>query len=156
MKIFSRLAATLLCGTMILGLGCAAKNSASANRLMTPPGTVDADAPTEFSSTTTGLKYRVLRKGTGTKPTDRNMVTVNYQGWLDNGTVFDSSYDRGEPATFGLREVIPGWTEGLQLVAEGGLIELQIPSDLGYGPSGTQGIPGNSTLHFYVELLKVQ
>ncbi len=138
-----------------MGWGCAGKNAATVNRT-TPPGTVDADAPTEFSSTTTGLKYKVLRKGTGKKPTDLDAVTVNYHGWLDNGTVFDSSYDRGEPATFGLREVIPGWTEGLQLVAEGGLIELQIPPALGYGPNGTQGIPGNSQLHFYVELLKVQ
>ncbi len=156
MNIFSRLAVVLLCGSLALEMGCAVKNTATVDRVKTPPGTVDADAPTEFSSTTTGLKYRVLRKGAGKKPTDFDAVTVNYEGWLDNGTVFDSSYERGEPATFGLRQVIPGWTEGLQLVGEGGLIELQIPSDLGYGPRGTDGIPGNSQLHFYVELISVQ
>jgi FKBP-type peptidyl-prolyl cis-trans isomerase len=102
------------------------------------------------------LKYKVLRKGTGSNPAANETVTVNYKGWLDSGKIFDSSYTRGEPISFGLREVIPGWTEGLQLVSEGGMIELEIPSQLGYGPSGTQGIPPNSTLHFIVELIKVQ
>jgi FKBP-type peptidyl-prolyl cis-trans isomerase len=85
-------------------------------------------------------------------------VKVHYHGWLDNGKVFDSSYQRGESIDFGLNQVIPGWTEGMQLVGEGGMIELMIPSDLGYGKRGTPGgpIPPDATLHFLVELLDVK
>jgi FKBP-type peptidyl-prolyl cis-trans isomerase FkpA len=84
-------------------------------------------------------------------------VTVNYKGWLDSGKVFDSSYDRGEPISFPLNRVIPGWTEGMQLVGEGGMIELEIPSKLGYGERGAPGaIPPNATLHFIVELIEVK
>jgi len=121
-------------------------------------GSVDTDAPEEFIETASGLKYRILRKSDGKKPTKADTVTVNYKGWLDDGTEFDSSYTRGEPATFGLSQVVPGWTEGLQLVAEGGMIELEIPSELGYGARGTPGgpIPPNATLHFTVELIKVR
>ena len=121
-------------------------------------GKVDADAPKAFTKTASGLQYRVLRKGTGANPKATNTVKVNYHGWLDNGKVFDSSYERREPIEFGLNQVIPGWTEGMQLVGTGGMIELVIPSDLGYGPRGTPGgpIPPNATLHFLVELLKVQ
>lgn len=119
---------------------------------------MDTDAPEEFIETASGLKYRILRKSDGKKPTKADTVTVNYKGWLDDGTEFDSSYTRGEPATFGLSQVVPGWTEGLQLVAEGGMIELEIPSELGYGARGTPGgpIPPNATLHFTVELIKVR
>lgn len=117
---------------------------------------VDADAPTEFSTTDSGLKYRILRKSDGPRPNPRDTVTVDYTGWLDNDTVFDSSYDRRKPATFGLSEVVAGWTEGLQLIGEGGMIELEIPSQLGYGPMGTGGIPPNSTLHFKVELHEIR
>jgi len=121
-------------------------------------GKPDADAPTEFTKTDSGLQYRVLRQGAGTKPTALDQVEVNYHGWLDDGTVFDSSYKRGESISFPLNRVIPGWTEGMQLVGEGGMIELLIPSDLGYGPRGTPGgpIPPNATLHFLVELIKVK
>ena len=121
-------------------------------------GKVDDDAPTEFTATDSGLKYRVLRKGTGKKPAASNQVEVNYHGWLDDGKVFDSSYKRGESISFPLNRVIPGWTEGMQLVGEGGMIELLIPSDLGYGPRGTPGgpIPPNATLHFLVELIEVK
>ena len=118
-------------------------------REVVSPGKVDDDAPKAFKTTESGLKYRVLRKGDGDKkpsPTDR--VTVHYKGWLDNGTIFDSSYRRGETIAFGLNQVIPGWTEGMQLVSEGGMIELEIPSKLGYGPGG-------ATLHFIVELKKI-
>jgi len=121
-------------------------------------GQLDADAPKAFATTNSGLKYRVLRKGTGANPKASNTVKVNYHGWLDNGSVFDSSYKRGEPIEFGLNQVIPGWTEGMQLVGKGGMIELEIPSNLGYGPRGTPGgpIPPNATLHFLVELLDVR
>jgi FKBP-type peptidyl-prolyl cis-trans isomerase len=84
-------------------------------------------------------------------------VRVNYHGWLDDGKVFDSSYQRREPISFGLKQVIPGWTEGMQLVGEGGMIELWIPSNLGYGDRGSPPvIPPKATLHFLVELLQVQ
>jgi FKBP-type peptidyl-prolyl cis-trans isomerase len=111
------------------------------------------------------------------KATDK--VKVNYHGWLDGGKVFDSSYDRKKPISFPLNRVIKGWTEGMQLVGEGGMIELEIPSALGYGDAGAgdviqwhdlikagQGgygdagagdvIPGGATLHFLVELLKIE
>ena len=102
------------------------------------------------------MKYKVLRKGDGTYPRAGDRVTVHYKGWLDSGKIFDSSYTKGEPISFGLKEVVRGWTEGLQLVNEGGMIELEIPSPLGYGAQGPPGIPPNSTLHFIVELIKVQ
>jgi FKBP-type peptidyl-prolyl cis-trans isomerase FkpA len=120
-------------------------------------GPVDADAPTAFTQTESGLKYRILRKSDGPKPTASNTVTVHYAGWLDDMTEFDSSYRRGGPATFALSGVVPGWTEGLQLVGKGGMIELEIPSFLGYGAQGAPGsIPPNATLHFKVELLDIQ
>jgi FKBP-type peptidyl-prolyl cis-trans isomerase FkpA len=120
-------------------------------------GKVDTDAPKAFTTTGTGLQYRVLRKGSETKPMATNKVKVNYHGWLDDGKVFDSSYQRNEPISFGLNQVIPGWTEGMQQVGEGGMIELVIPSKLGYGDSGHPPvIPPKATLHFLVELLKVQ
>jgi len=121
------------------------------------PGPKDPDAPTDFTTTPSGLKYRVLRKGTGPKPTKSNEVVVNYKGWLDDGTVFDQSYG-GEPLSFGpARPVIPGWVEGVTYVGDGGMIELEIPPDLGYGPGGMPPvIPGNSTLHFIVEVLEVK
>jgi FKBP-type peptidyl-prolyl cis-trans isomerase FkpA len=120
-------------------------------------GKIDADAPKTFATTPSGLKYRVLRKGTGKMPKATNTVKVNYHGWLDNGTKFDSSYDRREPIEFPLNGVIPGWTEGMQLVGEGGMIELEIPSNLGYGKRGAGGvIPPDATLHFLVELIGVR
>ena len=120
-------------------------------------GKVDADAPKSFTTTASGLKYRILRKGDGAKPAATDKVKVNYHGWLDGGKVFDSSYNRGEPISFGLNQVIKGWTEGMQLVGTGGMIELEIPADLGYGARGAPGaIPPNSTIHFLVELLKVE
>ncbi|MFM8577720.1 MAG: FKBP-type peptidyl-prolyl cis-trans isomerase [Planctomycetaceae bacterium] len=121
-------------------------------------GEIDPDAPKAFTSTPSGLQYRVLRKGSGANPKATNAVKVHYHGWLDDGKVFDSSYRRGEPIEFGLNQVIPGWTEGMQLVGEGGMIELQIPSKLGYGDRGTPGgpIPPKAQLHFLVELLEVR
>jgi FKBP-type peptidyl-prolyl cis-trans isomerase len=120
-------------------------------------GKIDADAPKTFSATGSGLQYRILRKGSGKKPKATDEVKVNYQGWLDNGKVFDSSYARGEAISFPLNGVIKGWTEGMQLVGEGGMIELIIPPDLAYGSRGAgAAVPPNSTLHFLVELLKVE
>jgi len=121
------------------------------------PGKVDEDAPKEFTTTESGLKYRILRKGTGDMPSAANAVEVHYKGWLDNGNIFDSSYRRGKTISFGLGQVIPGWTEGMQLVGEGGMIELEIPSKIGYGRRGSPPvIPPNATLHFIVELFDVK
>lgn len=120
-------------------------------------GKVDKEAPKTFTETKSGLKYRVLRKTDGKKPKSTQTVKVNYHGWLDNKKVFDSSYKREEPISFPLNRVIPGWTEGMQLVGEGGMIELEIPSDLGYGNRGAPpDIPPKATLHFLVELLEVK
>ena len=120
-------------------------------------GKIAADASKAFTKTDSGLKYRVLRKGTDAKPKATDKIEVHYHGWLDGGRVFDSSYDRGETIAFGLNQVIKGWTEGMQLVGEGGMIELEIPSALGYGASGAGGvIPPNATLHFLVELKEIK
>ena len=94
---------------------------------------MDENAPTEFTETASGLKYRILRKGDGQKPKADDTVTVHYRGWLDNKKVFDESYKRNKTLSFPLSRVIKGWTEGLQLVKVGGMIELEIPSELGYG-----------------------
>ena len=120
-------------------------------------GKIDADAPKTFATTPTGLQYRVLRKGNGGNPKATNTVKVNYHGWLDDGKVFDSSYQRGEAISFPLNQVIPGWTEGMQQVGQGGMIELVIPSKLGYGDRGAPPvIPPKATLHFLVELIEVR
>lgn len=119
-------------------------------------GPIDAGDLPAFTATDSGLRYRVLRHSSGKIPTANNTVSVNYRGWLNSGKVFDSSYERNKPTTFPLDGVIPGWTEGLQLVGEGGMIELWIPSQLGYGERGSKGsIPPHSHLHFIVELIDV-
>lgn len=126
-------------------------------KLQSGTGEMDADPQLEFSQTDSGLKYRVLRKSDGKKPDSGSTVTVHYRGWLHPGKVFDSSYERGKPTTFPLGNVIAGWTEGMQLVGEGGMIELWVPSRLGYGEDGSPGsIPAHSDLHFIVELIRVQ
>lgn len=120
-------------------------------------GAIDAKAAKTFTATESGLKYRILRPGSGVKPLPVQRVVVNYLGWLNNGTMFDNSYQRGMPITFGLNQVIKGWTEGVQQVGKGGMIELEIPGYLGYGLAGSPntGIPPNATLHFVVELIDV-
>ncbi len=118
---------------------------------------VTAEDGNEFMATPSGLKYKILRKGSGPKPKATDTVTVNYRGWLDNGKEFDSSYKRGKPLSFALNRVIPGWTEGMQLVGKGGMIELEIPPELGYGARGAgSAIPPNSRLHFTVELIDIK
>jgi len=104
-----------------------------------------------------GLQYLVLKAGEGTKPGPTTMVTVHYEGSLVNGKIFDSSYKRGQPATFGVHQVISGWTEALQLMPVGSKWRLFIPSALGYGARGAGGsIPPNATLIFDVELLSMR
>ncbi len=124
-------------------------------------GEIDADAPTEFTTTDSGLKYRILRKSDGRKPVANDEVLANYKGWFDNGKQFDSSYDRGEPLPFSVKTgpggVIAGWVEGVQLIGVGGMVELEVPSDLAYGPQGhPAGIPPNTRLHFLVELKEIK
>ena len=110
----------------------------------------------EVKTTASGLQYEVLTEGTGEQPTAQDQVEVHYTGTLIDGTVFDSSVERGVPATFGVTQVIPGWVEALQLMKAGSKWRLFIPSQLAYGPQGAGGMIGpNSTLIFDVELLKV-
>jgi len=105
-------------------------------------------------TTASGLQYKVVKEGGGEKPAASNTVSVHYRGSLTDGTEFDSSYGRGEPATFPLDRVIPGWTEGLQLMSEGSTYELYVPPDLAYGERGAgDKIPPQSALVFQVELL---
>lgn len=105
--------------------------------------------------TESGLQYLVVKEGNGKKPGPNDVVTVHYTGRLIDGTVFDSSVERGESATFAVGQVIPGWVEGLQLMSEGSAYRLFIPSELAYGEHGTGPIQPNSTLIFDVQLLKV-
>jgi len=106
--------------------------------------------------TDTGLQYKVITAGDGAKPQASDTVSVHYRGTLIDGTEFDSSYSRGEPATFPVQGVIAGWVEALQLMSVGDKYELAIPSDLAYGPAGTGGDIGpNATLIFEVELLEI-
>ncbi|MDK8465620.1 FKBP-type peptidyl-prolyl cis-trans isomerase [Marinobacter sp. SS13-12] len=106
-------------------------------------------------TTDSGLQYEILEEGNGEKPSVDDRVQVHYTGELISGEVFDSSRERGEPVTFGLNQVIPGWTEGLQLMSEGSRAKLYIPADLAYGPGGNQRIGPNETLVFDVELLEI-
>lgn len=116
----------------------------------------DIASDTTYNTTASGLKYVVMKEGDGKSPTATDNVTVHYTGRLTDGTIFDSSVERGVPATFPLNRVIPGWTEGLQLMKEGGVTVFYIPSPLAYGEQGAPGaIPPNSDLIFEVELIQV-
>jgi FKBP-type peptidyl-prolyl cis-trans isomerase FklB len=107
-------------------------------------------------TTESGLQYEIMNSGSGAKPTTADKVTVHYNGMLTDGTVFDSSVDRGEPAQFGVTQVIKGWTEALQLMSVGDKWKLTIPSNLAYGDKGAGGMIGpNATLVFEVELLAI-
>lgn len=107
-------------------------------------------------TSSTGLLYKVEKEGTGEAPKDSDTVVVNYKGTLIDGKEFDNSYTRGEPLSFRLDGVIPGWTEGLKNIKKGGKIKLVIPPALAYGKTGVPGIPANSTLVFDVELLDIK
>ena len=123
-----------------------------------PSGQVDSSQKSEMKTTASGLKYTVMKQGTGTvSPTATDTVKVHYHGTLLNGTVFDSSVQRGEPISFPLNGVIPGWTEGLQLMKVGDKFKFEIPANLAYGAnSPSPAIPPNSPLVFEVELLGIQ
>lgn len=110
-----------------------------------------------YAETPSGLKYMILKEGEGKSPKATDVVEVHYEGKLTDGFVFDSSMQRGEPAAFPLNRVIPGWTEGLQLMKEGGTAVFYIPAAIGYGSAGSPPvIPPNADLIFTVQLLKVQ
>ena len=116
----------------------------------------DNKAKAGVKATASGLQYKVEKDGKGAQPKADDTVTVNYRGTLIDGTEFDSSYKRGQPATFPVNGVIKGWTEALQLMKAGSKYQLFIPADLAYGPAGRPTIPPNSTLIFEVELLDVK
>ena len=103
-----------------------------------------------------GVQYKIIKEGTGAMPTDSSQVVVNYEGKLIDGTVFDSSYNRDEPATFGLAQLIPGWKEALKLMPKGSEWELYIPQDQGYGSREMGNIPPYSTLIFKVQLIDIK
>jgi FKBP-type peptidyl-prolyl cis-trans isomerase FkpA len=107
------------------------------------------------TTTASGLQYEVIKKGTGAMPTEAAQVKVHYHGTLIDGTVFDSSVDRGEPATFGVNQVIKGWTEALQLMPVGSKYKLYIPQELAYGPAEQGNIKPYSALIFEVELIEI-
>lgn len=107
-------------------------------------------------TTASGLQYKITTEGTGKSPTATSTVRIHYKGTLLDGTKFDSSYDRNEPLEIGLNQVVPGWTEGVQLLKEGAKATFWIPSDLGYGNEDSGPIPAGSTLIFEVELLEVK
>lgn len=133
-----------------------AKKQAAANRERGEKFLAENAQKEGIETTESGLQYEVVEEGSGQSPDASDRVTVHYTGTLIDGTVFDSSRERGEPASFALNQVIPGWTEGLQLMKEGGHYKFYIPSELAYGERGAGDViePG-STLIFDVELLEV-
>jgi FKBP-type peptidyl-prolyl cis-trans isomerase FklB len=127
------------------------KNAADGEKFLT-----DNKSKEGVKATASGLQYKVLKEGSGVQPKPSDTVTVNYRGTLVDGTEFDSSYKRGQPATFPVGGVIPGWTEALQLMKVGSKYQLFIPAKLAYGEQGRPGIPPNSLLIFEVELMDVK
>jgi len=120
------------------------------------PASAQASAARAPATPAPGLTYKSVREGTGASPTATDAVRVNYRGTLMDGTEFDSSYKRNEPATFPLNRVIPCWTQGVQRMKVGGKAELVCPPELAYGERGAGGtIPPNATLRFEVELLAI-
>lgn len=138
---------------LALLVGCTDKPTKPRAAMRIGPDAIDADAPQDFTQTASGLKYRILRKSDGPKPSDSSTIRVHYRGWLDNGNEFENSYSRGVASMFHMRENIKGWREGLQLIGRGGMIELEVPPALGYQDRRKDNIPPNSTLHFQIELL---
>ncbi|WP_432648883.1 FKBP-type peptidyl-prolyl cis-trans isomerase [Methylomarinum roseum] len=129
-----------------------AENKAAGEAFLAENGKKD-----DVITTVSGLQYEIIEQGEGASPAASDNVTVHYKGTTIDGNVFDSSYDRGAPATFPLNRVIAGWTEGLQLMKEGAKFRFYIPAELAYGERGAgREIGPNSTLIFDVELIKVQ
>ena len=140
-------------------LGCSNATQTSSNTNSSTAQTTSTNTPSSgIKTTASGLKYQVLKQGTGTvSPKATDTVKVHYEGKLLDGTVFDSSIARGQPISFPLNGVIPGWTEGLQLMKVGDKFKFEIPANLAYGAnSPSPAIPPNSTLIFEVELLGIE
>ncbi len=114
------------------------------------------DGTGEFTATESGLKYRITREGEAEKPKPTDAVLIHFRAMTADGSEFDSSYQRQETIGMPLTEVLPGWSEGLQLINAGSMIELIVPPDLGYGARGKGPIPPNTTLYFTIELLEIQ
>jgi len=150
----------LVCFLLIALVSCSSSQESASNN---DTGSADSKAALDKAAaepgairTPSGLVYRELRAGTGASPKPTDGVTVNYRGTLTNGTEFDSSYKRNEPAQFPLNQVVPCWTEGLQRMKVGGKSRLVCPSGLAYGDRGAPpDIPGGATLVFEVELLSI-
>ncbi len=158
-----KLQLSIACLLAVCLLGCnrsaqTTDNNNTASSTSTSSAAAASTATNEWHTTASGLKYQVLERGTGTvSPKASDTVKVHYHGTLLNGTVFDSSVQRGEPISFPLSGVIRGWTEGLQLMKVGDKFKFEIPPDLAYGAqSPSPQIPPNSTLVFEVELLGIQ
>jgi FKBP-type peptidyl-prolyl cis-trans isomerase len=147
----------LALAAMAICLSIRAADTSTTTNNASAPAMPPVPAPKTMTTTASGLKYMVLKHGTGTvSPKATDTVTVHYTGTLLDGTVFDSSVQRGTPATFPLNHVIKGWTEGVQLMHVGDKFKFEIPADLAYGPNSPSPlIPPNSTLVFEVELLGI-
>jgi FKBP-type peptidyl-prolyl cis-trans isomerase len=155
----ARLSVTLAAAICLLGCNKPAEPAVDKAPVKPAPGgQAGSGQKGDMKTTSSGLKYTVLKQGTGTvSPKATDTVKVHYHGTLLDGTVFDSSVERGEPISFPLNGVIPGWTEGLQLMKVGDKFKFEIPPALAYGPnSPSPKIPPNSTLVFEVELLGIQ
>jgi len=160
---FTRIALAALGISLFLLFACsgggadeAGKSAESSKEAATAAADTAAAEGGKVVTTASGLKYEIIRPGTGKSPMLGDRVTVNYRGTLTDGKEFDSSYKRGKPATFPVAGVIKGWTEALQLMKEGAKWRLTIPPDLAYGSRGAGNVIGpNETLIFDVELLKV-
>lgn len=155
----TRLVLTLTAAICLLG--CKEATDSAADKPASnaaPDRSADTAQKNEMKTTPSGLKYQVLKQGTGTvSPKATDTVNVHYHGTLLDGTVFDSSVERGQPISFPLNGVIAGWTEGLQLMKAGDKFKFEIPPNLAYGPNSPSAkIPPNSTLVFEVELLGIQ
>jgi peptidylprolyl isomerase len=153
-----RLSVTLSAALLLVGCNKATQTTGEQKAANAAPSPAAAESKNEMKTTASGLKYQVLKQGNGTaSPKATDTVNVHYHGTLLNGTVFDSSVQRGQPISFPLNAVIPGWTEGLQLMKVGDKFKFEIPPNLAYGPnSPSPAIPPNSTLVFDVELLGIQ
>ncbi len=138
-----------------IAIGCGPPPAPPKTTMRLEPGPVDADAPEEFQTTESGIKYRIRRKGNGKKPGPKDGVRIHYRGWLDSERAFDSSYGK-RSSSYTVDGVVPGFGEALQMVDIGGMIEVEIPTELAYGELGNPPtVPPNATLHFLIEMEEI-
>jgi FKBP-type peptidyl-prolyl cis-trans isomerase FklB len=149
-------ASSLVAMLMVLTMSACSKPAEDAGGVATQGEAAPVEETAKIVTTETGLMYEILESGDGATPKETDRVTVHYRGTLEDGTEFDSSHKRGQPAVFPVNRVIRGWTEALQLMKEGDKWRLTIPPDLAYGSRGAgASIPPGATLTFEVELIKV-